>query len=362
MSREANRAWALWFVGLLLPGGVAHAAGPDIAAQAAEADQGVARQTFIIDRIRAALADGDPRRAMIAAELAGPRHNVAQLQMRGDLEAAARQAEFDQLVSQSLALARSAGADDPLVQVLLALVCGRPWVDCDADAALTRLADLDPGNGLAALLRMDSARQRHQAEREREAFETFARAERLTTLEEETLVAVRDFIGNADLPAAMLAGAPEGLTAGDRRAMLVIGSWLALQRPGLSTSAISARCRAEPLGAADRDTCIAAARVLIGAGDAISPRIGLRLLEDLVDDPVEQARVRSRQRDLDWQTSAFAELTREVGATPGSVESYLDAMIAAGGERALTVKRLVEAGLPLGAPADYEPANPRLRD
>lgn len=360
MRRRANRSMVLWLACLMLPGVGARAAEPDAAAS--NARQAV-HEAFVIDRARAALAVGEPRRAMVAAILYPDRRGAqSEEQIQGDAAAPARRAELDRLVGESIALALALGADDALVQVFLASSCDQPWANCDADAALERLAELDPDNGLAALMVLDRAHRRQQAGEEREAFEAFAKAERLTTLEGETPVAVRDFIGNADLPAAMLEGAPEGLTAEDQRAVIVIGSWLARQRPGFSISAESARCRAEPLGADDRERCVAAARVLAGSDDAISPRIGLRLLEDLADDPEEQALVRSRQRDLDWQTSAFGELTREVGATPGSVVGYLDAMIATGGERALMEKRLSDAGLPLTAPADWVPTDPRLSD
>jgi hypothetical protein len=90
--------------------------------------------------------------------------------------------------------------------------------------------------------------------------------------------------------------------------------------------------------------------------------MGLSLLVDLVGDPDERARIRGLQRDLDWQRSAFFELTRDVVVSPGSAAAHFDTMIAAGGERALMEKRLSDAGLPLTAPADWVPTDPRLRN
>lgn len=158
----------------------------------------------------------------------------------------------------------------------------------------------------------------------------------------------------------MLGEVPDGLTADDHRAMPAFGYWLASPKPWLPP--LVGRCRAAPQDSDERVDCRLAARVASRADDAINLRIGLALLEDLAVDPEERTRVGAQRRDLDWQVRAYGELTRSVAESPGSAAAHLDAMIAAGGELALQAKLLSAAGIPLAAPADWTPSDPRLRD
>lgn len=320
--------------------------------------QAVALENFTIERARAVIANDDARAALVmAAKRDARRLNSVPAD---DPDAAARRATLDQLAVEAIALAIARGADDPVVQLLLSQVCDQEWASCDAVAAVARLTELEPGNGLAALVKLSRAHDRKDQAGERAALRTLARAERLDTHELALLAAVRDFVGNADVPAAMLGEVPEGLTAEDHRAMLVLGYWLAIPRPWLSP--LARRCRAAPQDSDERADCSLAAGVASRANDAINLRIGLALLEDLAVDPEERARIRQQRRDLDWQNSVYSELTRQVGESPGSAAAHLEAMVAAGGEVALRTKLLSEAGIPLAAPADWTPSDPRLRD
>lgn len=359
MTAASIRARALWWSCLLpLAALAANVDEPDRQAMCA---QTAATEAFAIERARAALAEGDPRRAMIAAMIHDGRRRIAAPPGPADgAPATARRAALGALAIEAVAIAIARGADDPPVQLLLSQVCDQEWAACDADAAVARLTELEPGNGLAALVMLSRAHHRKDADGERAALRTLAGAERLDTHEVALLAAARDLVGNADVPAAMLGEVPEGLTAGDHRAMLVFGYWLAIPKHWLV--GLGPRCRAAPPESDEREDCVSAARLLVAADDAISPSIGLALLEDLAVDPEERARIRQQRRDLDWQDSVNRELTRQVGEAPGSAAAHLDAMIAAGGEVALRTKLLSEAGIPLVAPADWAPSDPRLRD
>jgi len=345
----------LWLSCLLLASSVARADLDDPAVMQAQA---AALENFTIERARAAIANDDTRAAMVMAAIHGARRQQAV--SLDEPDAAARRATLDQLAVEATALAIARGADDPVVQLLLSQVCDQEWALCDADAAVARLIELEPGNGLAALVMLSRAHHRKDADGERAALRMLAGAERLDTHEVALLAAVRDLVGNAGVPPAMLGEVPEGLTAEDHRATLVFGYSLAIPRPWLSP--LARRCRAAPQDSDERADCSLAAGVASRANDAINLRIGLALLEDLAVDPEERARIRQQRRDLDWQNSVYSELTRQVGESPGSAAAHLEAMVAAGGEEALRTKLLSEAGIPLAAPADWTPSDPRLRD
>lgn len=345
----------LWLSCLLLATCVARADVEDPAVMQAQA---AALDDFTIERARVAIANDETRAAMVMAL----KHEARRRQVvaADDPDAAARRATLDQLALEAIALAIARGADDPVVQLLLSQVCDHDWASCDANAAVARLAELEPGNGLAAMVAFSRADDRKQAEGERAALAALADAERLDEHGVALLAAARDFVGDAEVPAAMLGEAPEGLTAEDQRAMLAFGIWLAIPRYGYQ--ALSERCRATRPDSNDHIDCIRALRVVLNSDYLASRAVGLALLEALVDDPGERARIRQQRRDHDWQISAFGELTRQVGEVPGSGSAHLDAMIAAGGEVALLTKLMAEAGISMAAPADYEPSNPALRD
>lgn len=368
MSREASRAWALWFVGLLLPGVVVHAAEPADAAQSPDVELAVlrasaaAQETFVIDRARVALAAGDPRRAMIATvAFAHGRGTWMASLMKDDPEAVARKTRLERLAVEAIALAQARGADDPVVQLMLSLMCDQPWANCDADAAVERLAALEPENGLAAVIALRRAHGVRDAAGERAALRVLAAADRFASHEAAVLDAARAFATGGP-PPAEVAGQPLDATPEDRRAMVALSLWLAAPTTGLIPVGLDARCRAAGQGSDERAHCRAAASVLAGGDALVGRAIGLTLLEGLADDPEERSRIRALRRDLDWQAAAYIELDSTPGQTPGSFAAFVDATIAAGGEMALRAKRLTEAGIPLTAPADWLPSDPRLRD
>lgn len=345
----------LWLSCLLLATCVARADVDDPAVMQA---QEVALENFTIERARVAIANDDVRAAMVMAAKheARRRHTVP----ADDPDAAARRAPLDQLAVEATALAIARGADDPVVQLLLSQVCDQDWASCDANAAVARLAELEPDNGLAALVMLSRAHHRKDADGARAALAALAAAERLDMHGVALLVAVRDLVGDADVPAVMLGEAPKGLTAADHRAMLALGIWLGMPRG--EVFALWQRCRAAPKDSDEQRDCIRAARLAVRSDVAASEGIALALLEEVIDDAGERARIRQQRRDLDWQNSVFSELIGHVGEVPGSGSAHLDAMIAAGGEVALRSKLMADAGISMTAPADYEPANPRLRD
>lgn len=368
MRLRKDQARVLWLVCLLWPGISAHATEPDPGAQAsatetaAMREEAAARETFAIERAREALAAGDPRRAMIATvAFAHGRGSWMESVMADDPEAIARKARLERLAVEAVALAQARGAEDPVVQLQLSGVCDQPWANCDADAAVERLAALEPENGLAALIALRHANRLRDAAGEQAAVQALAAAGRFESHEAEVLAAARAFVAGGHPPVAV-AGEPFNLTPDDRRAMVALTLWLVAPTTGLIPQGLDARCRATPKDADERAHCIAAARVLAGGDALVGLQIGLALLQDLVDDPDERARVRGLRRDLDWQASAHAELTTQIGESPGSMTGFVDAQIEAGGEIALRTKLLSEAGIPLTAPADWTPSNPRLRD
>lgn len=333
---------------------------PDLEAMRA---QSAATEAFAIERAHAALEEGDPRRAMIAViAFAHGRGSWMEAVLADEPEAIARKRELERLAGEAIALAQARGAADPVVQLQLALACDQPWANCDADAAIERLAALEPDNGLAAAIALRRAYRVKDAAGQRAALKALASAMRFDSHEAAVLSAARAFAEGGRPPAALRFGEFRDLTAEDRRAMVALTLWLVAPSTAWFPEGLGTRCQAETVADDDRADCIAALRVLSGGDALVVHRIGLAMLEGLIDDPDERARIRARRRDLDWQASAFGELTRELGRSPGSVAAHVDATIAAGGELALQTKRLSEAGIPLVAPADWTPSDPRLRD
>lgn len=357
MTTRPSDTWALALVGLLLAvTPLVRAAGTDAMPDLA-AESGALR----LDRSRAALASGDPRRAALAAALHdGWRGGAGQRDPIDDPAAFARRAALEQLAVEAVVLAVAHGGQDPVVQLLLAQVCDQAWAGCDADAATARLAELEPGNGLAALLALSRAHARRSTAEQQAALATLAAASRFLTHDAALLATARDYVADAAIASATRRAAPEGLTDDDLRALLAFGLWLA--SPRVSSYPLVSVCRAAPGHTDEHRDCIAAARVVAGAEDAVNPRLALGLLDQLVVDPDERARVRARMRDRDWQRHAYEALAPRAFDTPGTAAAELAATIAAGGEASLRTQRLTAAGIPLAAPADWVATESRLQD
>lgn len=360
MSGPTIRVRAMWLAALMpLVSAAQPAGGPERDVMRAHT---VATEAFAIERAQDALEAADPRRAMIATvAFAHGRGTWMASVMKDDPEARARQDALRRLALDAIALAQARAGDDPVVQLMLSLVCDQPWANCDADAAVARLATLEPDNGLAAVIALRRAHLVRDAAGAAAALEALAAAERYTSHEVDVLAAARAFAADG-APPADAPGWPIDATPDDRRAMVALSYWLVSPTTGLFPGGLADRCRATAKDSDERVRCARAARVLAGGDALVGRAIGLALLEDLAEDPNERARIRAERRDLDWQAAAYLELDPTPGQAPGSLTAFVDATIAAGGEMALRAKRLTEAGIPLTAPADWVPSDRKLRD
>lgn len=200
MSGPTIRVRAMWLAALMpLVSAAQPAGGPERDVMRAHT---VATEAFAIERAQDALEAADPRRAMIATvAFAHGRGTWMASVMKDDPEARARQDALRRLALDAIALAQARAGDDPVVQLMLSLVCDQPWANCDADAAVARLATLEPDNGLAAVIALRRAHLVRDAAGAAAALEALAAAERYTSHEVDVLAAARAFAADGAPPA-----------------------------------------------------------------------------------------------------------------------------------------------------------------
>lgn len=322
-----------------------------VLAQIAERD--AAYRSFWIDRARAALQSTDPRAALLVTLL-----SKAAVNSKGQPFGAVApspelaQARYQQalgLAGEGLQRARQLGHDDPWVQTYLAQICGYPWAQCDASAALNRLAQLDPDNGYAALLALDRAHAMHDLLGQRAALASAARAKRISHYSAETLGAIYTLFAGGVAPVA--AGITDHMEPADLHAQTALGVYLALPLKGFS--GLSTLCKRTDADPGLRADCVAVARLLSVGDTLVDEAIGLGMLDRLARGTPEAPAARQALIDAHWQRDMFMELKHSIYEHPGSMQVYISDWIAAGGERALVAQTLSAAGVSKRSPTDY---------
>ncbi|MFC4727169.1 hypothetical protein [Coralloluteibacterium thermophilus] len=250
-----------------------------------------------------------------------------------------------------LASAQRRGADDVLVQWMLATdAITLPYPDLRRDA-IARLLELEPDNLAAHLLAVD----------------VLVEGERLAPPPDEAgydshhyerLRAYLEAVERHPPPQRLARQSPNGPVEVDvLGAMLAVGLWTDDAAPVYQ--ATSARCAPALDGTtqAPREACLRIADVLIERGDTLLARnLGLAIRQRLEADPERVEALRAQRRQLAWQSLRSAELMPTPEQDPARFRDWLRKVRAPDTDEVELIRAtLRELGEPLDPPPYWRP-------
>jgi hypothetical protein len=236
------------------------------------------------------------------------------------------------------------------------------WVqlaDCDAKAdacpnaeALAALLEQAPDNAAVWLLKLgqDLHAEKHEAARA-----DLAHAAHAKLYDDYTGTSLQALAGSVSLlpPPQATLDPKAGASAAGVQAMIVFGIAGAQPQPGLHAAAELCQAPgADPSLTAD---CRQLGKTLEWGSSPLARSLGLHLREVLASDDAEREQAKRERRDLIWQMQQFGQLAARAQADQAQARRLLSLARSGGTEMSLVLATLRQAGLPAGAPADWEP-------
>jgi len=305
---------------------------PDQAAQARDK----AQLAFQRDLVSVLAPGGDPLRLLGAALLARPLFNQPPSN------------SFHRLIERA-ALAEGAGAAIDWVRL----------ADCDATAetcpnneALQQLLARAPDNAAVWLLKLGADARGMKQDAAREDLSQAAAAKHYDDYTGISLQALANAAGALPPPPATLDPAHAGGAVG-MQAVLVYG--LAGTQPQPSLQLVAKLCENAGGDASIKADCLALGRTLEWGSSPLARSLGLHLREVLADDPAQQREAKDARRNLVWQVQNFARLLARAQDDATLAQRLLALARIGGTEMSLQLAALRDNGIPVEAPADWQP-------
>ncbi len=318
-------------------------------------------ETAMLDHARTLAARGDARSLLAAAMTVPPRC----AETSGQLQPVTpeQQVWFD--------AARAVRPADPLVAWLEATDCPATDLQCDADAAIARLLEVDGDNAAVQWLAINAAIDGGDETAARTHLRLAAQAARFEPYANEVLALLREARDAAPLApiaadTAKVLGADAALGRPARNedliAMHSIAQWAAVAMPAMV--GVTQLCRLGP-DPSERDPALQQdctgllAKLAADDSMVIYPAIALPMLIELTAGP-QQAAWRSALRDYAWVYEQVIPLLWPDAAAQVGPAQYAG-WVAADGELGAMRAFMQRHGIADDPPADWLPDNPRHR-
>lgn len=239
--------------------------------------------------------------------------------------------------------------------------------DCDARAdacpnadALSALEKLAPDNAAVWMLAIGQAARNDDRTAAREALARAAAASRYDDYTGRSLQALAYAVAALPPPADVLARkGPLASKPAGVQAMIVFGLGSAQPLPALQATAAMCTPKAVDDRPDRRAQCLALGKTLEWGGSALARSLGLHLRETLADGDDAREEARTARRDLIWQVQNYGRLTARAQTDPALADRLLALARNGGTEMSLMLASLRAAGLPVHAPADWQPGDAR---
>ena len=309
---------------------------PDQAAQARDK----AQLAFQRDLVSVLAPGGDPLRLLGAALLARPLFNQPP------------ENSFHRLIERA---AQAEGAGAAVHWVRLA-DCDATAETCPNNEALQQLLVQAPDNAAVWLLKLGADARGMKQDAAREDLSQAAAAKHYDDYTGISLQALANAAGALPPPPATLNPAHAGGAVG-MQAVLVYG--LAGTQPQPSLQLVAKLCENAGGDASIKADCLALGRTLEWGSSPLARSLGLHLREVLADDPAQQQEARDARRNLVWQVQNFARLLARAQDDATLAQRLLALARSGGTEMSLQLAALRDNGIPVDAPADWQPTGAR---
>lgn len=236
------------------------------------------------------------------------------------------------------------------------------WVrlsDCDTQAdacpnldALAVLRVDDPDNAAVWLLQLGQDMRNGKSKAARADLTSAAAAKRYDDYTGTSLMALATTVSVLPPPPEALDPPAPGGAAG-LQAMIVFGTGSAQPQPGMQ--AVAKLCEGAAGDVALVDDCLKLGKTLEWGSSPLARSLGLHLREVLDADPARQDDARRARRNLIWQVQNFARLAARVPADKTLAQHLLALARHGGTEMSLMLAALRDYGIPVDAPADWQP-------
>ena len=305
---------------------------PDRAAQARDK----AQLAFQRDLVSVLAPGGDPLRLLGAALLARPLFNQPP------------ENSFHRLIERA-AQADGAGA---AVDWMRLADCDAAAGTCPNDEALQRLLVRAPDNAAVWLLKLGADARGMKQDAARDDLGQAAAAKRYDDYAGVSLQALANAAGALPPPPDTLDPAHAGGAVG-MQTVLVFG--LAGTQPQPSLQLVAKLCENAGEDASIKADCLALGKTLEWGSSPLARSLGLHLREVLADDPAQRQEAKDARRNLVWQVQSFARLLARAQDDAALAQRLLALARHGGTEMSLQLAALRDNGLPVEAPADWQP-------
>ncbi|WP_108470303.1 hypothetical protein [Rhodanobacter thiooxydans] len=295
-----------------------------------------AQLAFQRDLVSVLAPGGDPSRLLGAALLARPLFNQPP------------ENSFHRLIERAT---QAEGADAAVYWVQLA-DCDAAADTCPNDGALQQLLTRAPDNAAVWLLKLGVDARSKKQDAAREDLAQAAAAKRYDDYTGISLQALANAAGALPPPPTTLDPAHAGGAVG-MQAVLVYGLAGTQPQPGLQL--VAQLCGNAGGDASIKADCLALGKTLEWGSSPLARSLGLHLREVLADDPAQQQEAKDARRNLVWQVQSFAQLLARA-QDDATLAQHLLALARHGGtEMSLQLAALRENGIPVEAPAGWQP-------
>jgi hypothetical protein len=257
-----------------------------------------------------------------------------------------RYSDFHTLISRAAALP----GHDPAVDWLRLSDCDERGGDCPNAEALAALTTEAADNAAVWLLKLGQDLHDLKKDQARADLSRAAAAKLYDDYTGVSLQALASYVTLLPPPANVLG--PQGGAAGTQ-VMLVLGVAGMQPQPGLQ---VTAKLCEQGAGDADvRADCLKLGKLLEWGSSPLARSLGLHLRETLDTDPARQEDARRARRDLVWQVHNFAALSARAPTDAVQAQRLLALARNGGIEMSVVLAALRERGIPVEAPADWQP-------
>ncbi|MFC5438237.1 hypothetical protein ACFPME_16880 [Rhodanobacter umsongensis] len=247
--------------------------------------------------------------------------------------------------------AQAEGADAAVSWVRLA-DCDAKADACPNTAALDQLLTQAPDNAAVWLLKLGADAHDMKQEAAREDLSKAATAKLYDDYTGTSLKALASSIGVLPPPADTFDPAAKAGAVG-MQTMLVYG--VASTQPQPTLQLIAKLCENAAEDASIKSDCVKLGKTLEWGSSPLARSLGLHLREVLADDPAQQQEAKAARRNLIWQVQSFAQLLARAQEDPALAQHLLSLARNGGTEMSLLLAALRDGGIPVDAPAGWEP-------
>lgn len=251
--------------------------------------------------------------------------------------------------------AQAEGADAAISWVRLA-DCDAKADACPNTAALDQLLTQAPDNAAVWLLKLGADARNMRQDAAREDLGKAANAKLYDDYTGASLKALASSIGVLP-PAADTFDPASKAGAVGMQTMLVFG--IASTQPQPTLQVIAKLCENAAEDASIKADCLKLGKTLEWGSSPLARSLGLHLREVLADDPAQQQEAKDTRRNLIWQVQSFGQLLARAQDEPSLAQHLLALARNGGTEMSLLLAALRDNSIPVDAPADWQPRQPR---